>query len=95
MLSSVGYDAKKMPLGKLSQTNIDKAYTVLKEISAELAKGHLANYDTLTSLSNKFFSSIPHDVGFKNMRLLRINDNATVDAKLELLDALSNMKITK
>ena len=58
----IGYDAKKMPLGKLSKDTIKKGYEALKRISDVLdgkAKGDL--YD----LSSEFFTAIPHDFGFQ------------------------------
>lgn len=94
-LTEIGYDLKKMPLGKLSQKNIDKAYSILKQISKELDKGKLRNNTRITTLSSKFFSNIPHDVGFKDMRKMKITTKEIVNEKLDLLDTLSNMKITK
>ncbi len=58
----IGYDAKKMPLGKLSKDTIKKGYEVLKRISDVLdgkKKGDLFE------LSSQFFTVIPHDFGFK------------------------------
>jgi poly [ADP-ribose] polymerase len=58
----IGYDAKKMPLGKLSKDTIKKGYEVLTKISDVLdgkAKGDLMD------LSSEFFTVIPHDFGFK------------------------------
>ena len=37
-MKEIGYDAKKMPLGKLSKNNILKGYDVLKNILEELEK---------------------------------------------------------
>lgn len=94
-LIEIGYDVNKMPLGKLSQKNIDKAYAILKQISKEIDKGKLRNATRISTLSSKFFSNIPHDVGFKDMRKMKITAKETVNEKLDLLDTLSNMKITK
>lgn len=38
-LSEIGYDAKKMPLGKLSENALKQGYTVLKQIEAEIKGG--------------------------------------------------------
>lgn len=94
-LTEIGYDLKKMPLGKLSQKNIDRAYAVLKQILKELEKGKNAKGTRVNDLSSKFFSLIPHDVGFKSMRNFRLNEKTKVEEKLELLDSLSNMKIAR
>lgn len=94
-LTEIGYDVKKMPLGKLSQKNIDRAYAVLKQILRELDKGKKAKGSRVNDLSSKFFTLIPHDVGYKSMRNFRLNSKELVEAKLELLDSLSNMKIAR
>ena len=61
-MESIGYDAKKLPLGKLSKNNIEKGYTILNEIQEVLQKKKTGN---LAQLSNDFYSYIPHDVGFR------------------------------
>lgn len=93
-LTEIGYDLNKMPLGKLSQKNIDRAYAVLKQILRELDKKN-KNSTRINDLSSKFFTLIPHDVGYKSMRNFRLNDKEKVEDKLELLDSLSNMKIAR
>lgn len=35
-MKEIGYDAKKMPLGKLGDNTIKEAYTVLNKITKEL-----------------------------------------------------------
>lgn len=37
-MKEIGYDAKKMPLGKLAASTINKGFDVLKKISEELNK---------------------------------------------------------
>ena len=64
-MKEIGYDAKKMPLGKLSKTNIERGYKILNDI-VEAIDGRKANSRTLIEqLSNDFYSYIPHDVGFQ------------------------------
>ncbi len=58
----IGYDARKMPLGKLSKETVKAGYLALKKISDVLegkTKGDLFD------LSSEFFTVIPHDFGFK------------------------------
>lgn len=62
-MKEIGYDAKKMPLGKLSKTNIEKGYKILTEISENLKKK--GPRKELESLSSDFYSYIPHDFGFQ------------------------------
>lgn len=62
-MKEIGYDAKKMPLGKLSKSNIEKGYKILNEIAVEL-KGK-KNRNKIETLSSDFYSFIPHDFGFQ------------------------------
>jgi len=61
-MESIGYDAKKLPLGKLSKNNIEKGYKILNDILQTIQKKAKGN---LAQLSNDFYSYIPHDVGFR------------------------------
>jgi len=86
----IGYDAKKMPLGKLSKDTIKKGYEVLKQISDVLdgkTKGDLMD------LSSKFFTVIPHDFGFKHMSQFVINTKEKLKAKLDMVQALGDIEI--
>lgn len=62
-MKEIGYDAKKMPLGKLSKSNLEKGYKILTEIANEL-KGK-KNRKNIETLSSDFYSYIPHDFGFQ------------------------------
>lgn len=35
-MKEIGYDAKKMPLGKLAKSSIEKGYKILADIANEL-----------------------------------------------------------
>eukprot|EP00826_Nyctotherus_ovalis_P049605 TRINITY_DN6010_c0_g1_i3.p1 TRINITY_DN6010_c0_g1~~TRINITY_DN6010_c0_g1_i3.p1 ORF type:complete len:285 (+),score=84.49 TRINITY_DN6010_c0_g1_i3:2372-3226(+) len=59
----IGYDAKKLPLGKLSKETIKKGYEILEKIANEL--NYFADKEILLDLSSEFFTTIPHDFGFK------------------------------
>ena len=63
-MKEIGYDAKKMPLGKLSKSNIEKGYKILSDI-AECLKLKKPQKDQLEKLSSDFYSYIPHDFGFQ------------------------------
>jgi poly [ADP-ribose] polymerase len=43
----IGYDAKKMPLGKLSKENIKMGYEVLNELLVEVEKKTKKNSDRI------------------------------------------------
>jgi poly [ADP-ribose] polymerase len=93
-MSAIGYDAKKMPLGKLSNNNIDKAYQQLTHLMTEVKKSKPSTYQ-LEYYSSQFYTLIPHNFGFKHMSNFIINTEKKVQEKLDFLDTLKNMKITK
>lgn len=89
-MMEIGYDAKKMPLGKLSKNTIKQGYEVLKQIS-DVLDGK-TNGD-LTDLSSKFFTVIPHDFGFKHMSQFVINTKEKLKEKLDMVQSLGDIEI--
>jgi poly [ADP-ribose] polymerase len=77
-------DTEKMPLGKISQTQIDKAYEILDEINK-----NLGNSDTLTKLSSEFYTLIPYACGRQIPPI--INNAKLVGKNINLLNELSQM----
>lgn len=63
-MKEIGYDAKKMPLGRLGETTIKEAYGVLNQLATAVKKKDRV---AMTSLSGDFYSLIPHDFGFQKM----------------------------
>ncbi|CAM6098986.1 unnamed protein product [Calypogeia fissa] len=90
-MAEIGYDARKMPLGKLSKSTILKGYEVLKRIAASLEKGNA--YRELEELSSEFYTVIPHDFGFKKMRDFVIKTPQAVKKKLEMVEALGEIEV--
>lgn len=90
-LAEIGYDSNKMPLGKLSNRTLQQGYEILKRIEAVLDNKAMGNLETLTS---EFFSTIPHDFGFKQVSQFIINSKPKMQAKVAMLEALGDMKIT-
>jgi poly [ADP-ribose] polymerase len=86
----IGYDAKKMPLGKLSKETIKRGYEILKQIS-DVLDGK--SKDNLTDLSSKFFTVIPHDFGFKHMSQFVINTKDKLKEKLDMVQSLGDIEI--
>jgi len=84
----VGYDAKKLPLGRLSKKTIQQGYEVLKQISEELAKDKPRD---LQYLSNEFYTLIPHDFGMKVPPIIR--DHDLLKQKLQMVEALADIEI--
>jgi poly [ADP-ribose] polymerase len=61
-MKEIGYDANKMPLGKLSQQMIKDGYEVLRDIE-QVLKG--SKKCDLYELSSRFYTIIPHNFGYQ------------------------------
>ena len=94
-IKEIGYDVKKMPLGKLAPTNIKMGYNILKALLKEIDSKNKDWKNKVETMGSKFYSFIPHNVGFKNMATLVLDTKEKVESKLELIEMLSNMKIAK
>lgn len=55
-MASMNYDAKKMPLGKLSKATITRGYQALKDIAVELDKATM-DHSAIENSSNLFVDS--------------------------------------
>lgn len=64
-------DVKKMPLGKLSKSQIAKGFEILEEIE-EVLKAAKPNMTKINDLSSRFYTAIPHDFGRKVIQFLEI-----------------------
>ncbi|KVH87886.1 Poly(ADP-ribose) polymerase, regulatory domain-containing protein [Cynara cardunculus var. scolymus] len=82
----LGYNAEKLPLGKLSRATISKGYEVLRKVAVVIGQ-----YDRkkLEQLSREFYTVIPHDFGFKKMREFVIDTPQKLKRKLEMVPSLS------
>ncbi|XP_073144779.1 poly [ADP-ribose] polymerase 2 isoform X2 [Henckelia pumila] len=89
-MMEIGYNAEKLPLGKLSKSTILKGYDVLKRIADVIGR---ADRKTLEQLSGEFYSVIPHDFGFKNMSLFIIDTPQKLKSKLEMVEALGEIEV--
>ncbi|XP_044951581.1 poly [ADP-ribose] polymerase 2-like [Hordeum vulgare subsp. vulgare] len=89
-MMEIGYNAEKLPLGKISKSTILKGYDVLKRISNALPK---ADPIQLEELTGEFYTVIPHDFGFKKMREFIIDTPEKLKAKLEMVEALGEIEI--
>lgn len=88
----VGYDAKKMPLGKISKKMITDGYDVLQKIAIELEKSK-KNNQVLADLSSQFFTVIPHNFGFQAMSNFIINTPDKLKQKLLMVEALADIEV--
>ncbi|XP_022953703.1 poly [ADP-ribose] polymerase 2-like [Cucurbita moschata] len=89
-MMEIGYNAEKLPLGKLSKSTILKGYEVLKRIADVITQ---SNRSQLEQLSGEFYTVIPHDFGFKNMREFVIDTPQKLKSKLEMVEALGEIEL--
>ncbi|XP_060207936.1 poly [ADP-ribose] polymerase 2 isoform X2 [Lycium barbarum] len=89
-MMEIGYNANKLPLGKLSKTTILKGYDVLNRISDVIGQ---SNRTLLEDLSSKFYTVIPHDFGFKKMREFVIDTPQKLKRKIEMVEALAEIEV--
>ncbi|KAJ7977582.1 Poly [ADP-ribose] polymerase [Quillaja saponaria] len=89
-MMEIGYNADKLPLGKLSISTILKGYDVLTRIADII---DCSNRKILEQLSGEFYSVIPHDFGFKKMREFVIDTPQKLKCKLEMVEALSEIEV--
>lgn len=92
-MTEIGYDSKKMPLGKLSIKSIDEAYGILNNLMDAIKSKK--NVYSIQNYSSQFYTLIPHNFGFQSMSNFVIDTEKKVQDKLDFLDTLKNMKITK
>jgi poly [ADP-ribose] polymerase len=89
-MMEIGYNANKLPLGKISKSTISKGYEVLKRISEVIDR-----YDRtrLEELSGEFYTVIPHDFGFKKMSQFVIDTPQKLKQKIEMVEALGEIEL--
>ena len=90
-MKEIGYDAKKMPLGRLGDSTIKEAYGVLKQLADAVKK---KDKNAMMKLSGDFYSLIPHDFGFQKMANFVLDNDEKVKTKLTMLNTISDLKVT-
>lgn len=86
----VGYDANKLPLGKLSKDHIKKGYEVLQEIANAINAGKKGS--AMLNLSNRFYTLIPHKT--QGMRPPPVIDSVQLlKEKIQLVESLADVSI--
>ncbi|KAK1724167.1 poly polymerase catalytic domain-containing protein [Colletotrichum acutatum] len=97
-MTSMNYDANKLPLGKLSKNTILRGFQVLKDLAALFNDSTLADSEYHMSvpaatehLSNSYYSLIPHAFGRNRPPI--IGSGAMLKKEVDLLDSLSDMKV--
>jgi len=83
------YDAKKVPLGKLTKEQIKAGYAALKEIDSLIANGDIGR--NLSNACSEFYTRIPHEFGMQVPAVIRTKQ--MVKEKIKLLEALEDIEI--
>lgn len=97
-MTSMNYDANKLPLGKLSKSTILRGFQALKDLSALFNDSTLADSkysmtvaEATEHLSNLYYTLIPHAFGRNRPPIIRTGD--VLKKEVDLLDSLSDMKV--
>jgi len=97
-MSSLNYDANKLPLGKLSENTLKRGNAALKEISEILGDPTLAlsKYggslgNVLADLTSRYYSIIPHVFGRNIPPIINTVDRLKREA--DLVQSLGEMEI--
>ena len=87
-------DVVKMPLGKISQVQIQEAYEVLSDLANLLSSNKIIEGPEKSRLiggSTRFYTLIPHDFGMKTPPLL--DSLEAVKTKSRMLDDLLKLEV--
>ncbi|GJE89219.1 PARP-domain-containing protein [Phanerochaete sordida] len=97
-LSSMNYDANKLPLGKLAKSTILNGFSALKTLSeviqdqnCKTAQDYGGFNRAVETLTGRYYSIIPHNFGRNRPRV--INSLELLKNELDLVDALGDMEI--
>ncbi|OAX43641.1 PARP-domain-containing protein [Rhizopogon vinicolor AM-OR11-026] len=99
-LSSMNYDANKLPLGKLAKSTILNGFTALKKLAevVEFPNGDMAKslggfQTACQTLTSEYYSIIPHVFG--RTRPTVISSQGLLKGELSLVDALGDMEVAQ
>ncbi|KAH7913845.1 hypothetical protein BJ138DRAFT_1145132 [Hygrophoropsis aurantiaca] len=97
-LSSMNYDANKLPLGKLAKSTVLNGFAALKKLAevietpnGDMAKSLGGMQKACEQLSGEYYSIIPH--AFGRTRPTVINNMDLLKKELDLADALGDMEV--
>ena len=89
-MAKMNLDVKKMPLGKLSKSQIAKGFEVLEKLDEAIKEKSRSKIETLTSC---FYTVIPHSFGRNRPPL--IADEETLKLKFDMLSVLGDIEIAQ
>ena len=90
VVAELGLDMAKVPLGRLTELQIQRGYAAILDIAEALARD--AADSELAELSSHFYSIIPHSWPHQS-RLEVINTNEALHQKLLLLQTLEEIRL--
>lgn len=90
MLIQYDIDTTKMPLGKISSSQLDKAADILKQIN-NLLIFDANNIDKIEELSSTYYTYVPNSVGRKKLPV--INNIDMISKYTEIIEELHNMVV--
>ena len=91
-MKSMDMDVKEMPLGKLSKTQIQRGFDVLKEVKEILEKPKNEKTEhLLKDATNRFYTLIPHN--FEGKLPPIFSSLEQVKEKIEHLEVLCDMEV--
>lgn len=90
---SLDIDTKKLPLGKLSQKQIDKGYSILSNLKKALKQKPRtqAIKDEISDLSSEYYTVIPYVCGRTAPPVIETDE--MIDKYTDTLDELSNITV--
>ena len=87
-MASYEIDVRKMPLGQLSKSQVQKGFDALDEVEKALNTNSPAGLMQATSL---FYTVIPHDFGRRKPPV--INSSETLQKKRDMLNVLADIEV--
>ena len=97
-LESIGYNANKLPLGKLSKATLKSGFEHLHELAGLIKHPSLAGnkygnsqQEAIQDFSNKYYTAIPHEFG--RSRPPPIDNDDLLRKEVAMLDTLTDMEV--
>jgi poly [ADP-ribose] polymerase len=89
-LKNLNVDLKKMPLGKISDDQLDRAFDILQEIKSQISsKNNKVDLD----LVSEFYTLIPYSCGRRTPPI--IDNDELINKFTEMIDELKNIELAQ
>lgn len=89
-LKDMDIDTKKMPLGRISKTQLESGRHVLEELAKVVAGEKRGNVNQLTS---DFYTAVPHSFG--RQRPPPLNTRELIQGKFDLINTLTDVTVVQ